>query len=226
MRAGEVALLMKGDLHTDELMHAVVAPRPACAPARRISHVYLMDVPDYPRPLLLTDAAINIAPTLEDKGDIVQNAIDLAHVIGIAQPRVAILAAVETVNDRDALDARRRGAVQDGRPRADHRRRARRPAGLRQRDQRGGRGGEGHRLAGRRPCRYPGGARSRGRQHAGQAAHLPGGAEAAGIVLGARVPIILTSRADSASTRARRPARSGVLVARAASGMTRGRSSP
>jgi len=106
-RAGEVAMLMKGDLHTDDLMHAVVAPQTGLRTARHISHAYLMDIPDYPRPLLLTDVAINIAPTLAEKVSIVQNAIDFAHVMGIPQPRVAILAAVETISARlpSTLDA-------------------------------------------------------------------------------------------------------------------------
>jgi phosphate acetyltransferase/phosphate butyryltransferase len=96
-RAGEVGALMKGALHTDELMHAVVARDTGLRTGRRISHVFAMDVPTYPRPLFITDAAINIYPTLEDKRDIVQNAIDLAHALGIAVPRVAILSALETI---------------------------------------------------------------------------------------------------------------------------------
>ncbi|HTX50188.1 MAG TPA: bifunctional enoyl-CoA hydratase/phosphate acetyltransferase [Caulobacteraceae bacterium] len=100
VRAGEASLLMKGSLHTDELMHEVVAPETGLATERRISHVYLMDVPGYGRPLLVTDAAVNIEPSLEDKRDIVQNAIDLAHVMRIALPKVAILSAVETVNPK------------------------------------------------------------------------------------------------------------------------------
>ena len=100
VRAGEAALLMKGSLHTDELMHAVMAEATGLRTERRISHVYIMDVPGQGRPLLVTDAAINIAPGLEDKRDIVQNAIDLAHVMEIAAPRVAILSAVETVSEK------------------------------------------------------------------------------------------------------------------------------
>ncbi|MDD2705895.1 MAG: bifunctional enoyl-CoA hydratase/phosphate acetyltransferase, partial [Acidocella sp.] len=98
VRAGEAKLLMKGALHTDELLHEVMEHGTGLRTGKRLSHVYVMDVPSYPRPLLVTDAAINIAPTLEDKCCIVQNAIDLAHVLGIATPRVAILAAVETVS--------------------------------------------------------------------------------------------------------------------------------
>jgi phosphate acetyltransferase len=97
-RAGEVEALMKGSLHTDELMGAVVPSATGLRTARRISHVFVLDVPSYPRPLMVTDAAINVAPTARDKADIVRNAIELAHVLGIEEPRVAILAAVETVN--------------------------------------------------------------------------------------------------------------------------------
>ncbi|MBW4048755.1 MAG: bifunctional enoyl-CoA hydratase/phosphate acetyltransferase [Proteobacteria bacterium] len=96
-RAGEVQALMKGSLHTDELMHAVVDPQTGLRTARRISHVFVIDAVGQPRLQLLTDAAVNVAPDLEAKRDIVQNAIDLAHALGIAQPRVAILSAVETV---------------------------------------------------------------------------------------------------------------------------------
>jgi phosphotransacetylase len=99
-RAGEAGLLMKGALHTDELMHEVMAVATGLRTERRISHVYLMDLPDHDRPLLVTDAAINIAPDLGDKRDIVQNAIDLAHVMGIDAPKVALLSAVETVNPK------------------------------------------------------------------------------------------------------------------------------
>jgi phosphate acetyltransferase/phosphate butyryltransferase len=99
-RAGQVEALMKGSLHTDELMHEVVARDSGLTTARRISHVFVMDVPAYPRLLFLTDAAINIEPDLEDKRDIVQNAIDLARVLGIDTPRVAILSAVETVTPK------------------------------------------------------------------------------------------------------------------------------
>ena len=96
-RAGEVDALMKGSLHTDELMQAAVAPGIGLATDRRMSHVFVLEVPTYPRPLFITDAALNIYPDLEAKRDIVQNAIDLAHVLGIQMPRVAILSAVETV---------------------------------------------------------------------------------------------------------------------------------
>jgi len=99
-RRGEVEALMKGSLHTDELMHAVVSPYSGLGTGRRISHVYLFDFSAYPRPLMITDAAINIAPGLDDKRDICQNAVDLAHLLGIERPKVAVLAAVETVSRR------------------------------------------------------------------------------------------------------------------------------
>ena len=95
---GEIQALMKGSLHTDELIAAVLAPAAGLRTKRRLSHCFLMQTPSYPQPFIITDAAINIAPTLADKADIVRNAIDLAHAIGVAEPRVAILAAVETVN--------------------------------------------------------------------------------------------------------------------------------
>jgi len=96
-REGKVDALMKGSLHTDELMRAVVNAQTGLRTARRMSHVFAIDAPHYPRALFITDAALNIAPSLEDKRDIVQNAIDLVHALGIAEPRVALLSAVETV---------------------------------------------------------------------------------------------------------------------------------
>jgi phosphate acetyltransferase/phosphate butyryltransferase len=99
-RAGEVEALMKGSLHTGELMQAVVARETGLRTSRRMSHVAAVDVPTYPRPLFITDAAINIYPSLEDKRDIVQNAIDLARVLGIETPKVAILSTIETVSPR------------------------------------------------------------------------------------------------------------------------------
>jgi len=100
VRQGKAELLMKGSLHTDELLAAVVARETGLRTGRRISHVFIMDVPTYHKVLIVTDAAINIAPTLEDKVDICQNAIDLATSLGLAEPKVAILAAVETVNSK------------------------------------------------------------------------------------------------------------------------------
>jgi phosphotransacetylase/acyl dehydratase len=106
-RSGDVDALMKGSLHTDELMGAVVPSATGLRTARRISHVFVLDVPAYPRLLLVTDAAINLFPTLEDKVDICQNAIDLAQILGIETPKVAILSAVELVNPKipGTLDA-------------------------------------------------------------------------------------------------------------------------
>jgi phosphate acetyltransferase len=98
--AGKAETIMKGALHTDVLMHEVVAGEHNLRTERRLSHVYVMDVPTYPRPLLITDAAINIYPDLEDKRDIVQNAIELAHALDIEKPKVAILSAVEVVTPK------------------------------------------------------------------------------------------------------------------------------
>src|SRR5262249_15774555 len=100
VRTGEAELLMKGSLHTDELMAAVVARDGGLRTGRRISHVFVMDVPTYHKVLIVTDGAINIAPALEDKADICQNAIDLARSLGLEKPKVAILAAVETVTSK------------------------------------------------------------------------------------------------------------------------------
>lgn len=100
VRAGRVQALMKGALHTDELMHAIVDPERGLRTARRASHVFVIESPRYPRLLFITDAAVNIYPTLEDKRDIVQNAIDLARTLGVRTPRVAILSALELVTSR------------------------------------------------------------------------------------------------------------------------------
>ena len=100
VREGKAELLMKGSLHTDELMSAIISREGGLRTGRRISHVFVMDVPTYHKVLIITDAAINIAPTLEDKVDILQNAIDLAISLGLEKPKVAILAAVETVTSK------------------------------------------------------------------------------------------------------------------------------
>src|SRR5438034_8698963 len=100
VREGRAEVLMKGSLHSDELMSAIVSREGGLRTGRRISHVFIMDVPTYHKVLIITDAAINIAPTLENKVDICQNAIDLAISLGLAQPKVAILAAVETVTSK------------------------------------------------------------------------------------------------------------------------------
>lgn len=103
---GEVEAMMKGSLHTDEMIHAVLANR-ALRTKRRLSHVFRFDIPTYEKPLLITDAALNIRPNLEEKADIIQNAITLAHALGVSNPKVAILSAVETVNVKlqSTLDA-------------------------------------------------------------------------------------------------------------------------
>jgi phosphate acetyltransferase len=100
VREAKAGALMKGSLHTDELMAAVIARDTGIRTERRISHCFVMDVPGHLDPLIITDAAVNIAPTLEDKIDIVQNAIDLAHAVGYPEVRVAILSAMETVNPK------------------------------------------------------------------------------------------------------------------------------
>ena len=107
VRAGEAEAILKGSLHTDELMAEVVRADTGLRTERRVSHVFVLDVPHYPKPLFVTDAAINIAPDLDTKRDIVQNAIDLCHALGIDRPKVAILSAVETVNPKipSTLDA-------------------------------------------------------------------------------------------------------------------------
>jgi phosphotransacetylase/acyl dehydratase len=209
---GEVELLMKGDLHTDVLMHEVIGT--GLRNARQISHVYLMDVPEYPRPLLITDAGINITPDLAAKAGIVQNAIDLAHIIGIAQPRVAILAAVETVSARlpSTLDAAAlckmadrgqiTGGILDGPLAFDN---AVSEAAAAEK-------GIVSEVAGRADILVVPDLEA-GNMLTKQLIFLSGAA-AAGIVLGARVPIILTSRADSARTRIASCAL-GVLAARA-----------
>ena len=200
-RAGEVEALMKGSLHTDELMAAVVPSATGLRTARRISHAFLMDVPAYPRGLLVTDAAINISPSLEDKVDIVQNAIDLARVLGLAEPRVAILSAVETVTPKiqSTVDAAAlckmaergqiTGGVLDG-PLAfdsaisEEAARTKKIVSP---------------VAGRADILLVPDLEA-GNMLAKQLQYLAG-ADSAGIVLGTRVPIVLTSRADSVRTR-------------------------
>ena len=99
-RDGKVSAIMKGKIHTDELMSAVVSREGGLRTGRRMSHVFAFDVPTYSRPLFITDAAINIAPDLETKADIIRNVIDLSHILGIETPRIAILSAVETVTSK------------------------------------------------------------------------------------------------------------------------------
>ncbi|MDE2200350.1 MAG: bifunctional enoyl-CoA hydratase/phosphate acetyltransferase [Rhodospirillales bacterium] len=200
-RAGEVAALMKGSLHTDELMHEVTDGALGLRTARRISHVYVMDIPTYPKPLMITDAAINIDPTLEDKRDICQNAIDLAHALGIALPKVAILSAVETVATKlpSTIDAAAlckmaergqiTGGVIDG-PLAFDNAIDRAAATTK---------GITSAVAGIADILVVPDLEA-GNMLAKQLTFLAS-ADAAGIVLGARVPIMLASRADSVRTR-------------------------
>jgi phosphate butyryltransferase len=215
VRDGEAALLMKGDLHTEDFLGAVVATGTGLRTKRRMSHVYFMDVPGYPRPLLLTDVAINVTPNLADKKDIVQNAIDIAHILGIALPKVAILSAVEEVSSRlpSTLDAAAlckmadrgqiTGGLLDGPLAFDN---AVSVAAAAEK-------GIVSPVAGLSDILVVPDLEA-GNMLAKQLTFLSG-AEAAGVVLGARVPIILGSRADSAGTRLASCALA-VLVARGA----------
>ena len=201
VRTGEAEMLMKGELPTDELMREVLAAESGLRTDRRLSHVYIMDVPSYPRPLLVTDAFINIQPTLEQKRDIVQNAIDLAHGMGLQTPRVAILSATETVSRKlpSTLDAAAlckmaergqiTGGLVDGPLAFDN---AVSPNAARQ-------NGIVSPVAGQADILVVPDLES-GNMLAKQLSFLAG-ADAAGVVVGARVPIILTSRADSERTR-------------------------
>jgi phosphate acetyltransferase len=101
-RTGKVEALMKGSLHSDELLHAIASPDSGLHTSRRLSHAYVMDLPTHPQPLLISDAVVNITPSLDEKRDIVQNVVDLAHALGITQPRVALLSAIETVSSKVA----------------------------------------------------------------------------------------------------------------------------
>ena len=201
VREGEAELLMKGSLHTDELLGAVVARETGLRTGRRISHVFLMDVPTYHKVLVVTDAAINIAPALEDKVDICQNAIDLAISLGFERPKVAILAAVETVTSKmqATVDAAclckmaERGqitnALLEGPLAFDNAisKEAARTKGIRSE------------VAGDPDILLVPDLEA-GNILAKQLTFLAN-ADSAGIVLGARVPIILTSRADSVRSR-------------------------
>ena len=201
VRTGDAEALMKGSLHTDELMSEVVSRANGLRTSRRISHVFVMEVPTYHRPLLITDAAINIAPTLEEKVHIIQNAIDLAHVIGIPEPKVAILSAVETVNPKiqSTLDAAAlckmadrgqiKGGILDGPLAFDNAVSiiAAKTKGIKSA------------VAGHAEILVVPDLES-GNMLAKQLEYLAN-ALTAGIVLGTRVPIVLTSRADTAETR-------------------------
>jgi phosphate acetyltransferase len=201
VRQGEAEILMKGSLHSDELLGAVIAKDGGLRTGRRISHAFIMDVPTYHKVLIVTDAAINIAPTLEDKADIVQNAVDLAISLGLTRPKVAILAAVETVNSKmpATLDAAAlckmadrgqiTGAILDGPLAFDNAISA-----------------EAARIKGIRsevsgdPDILLVPDLEAGNILAKQLTFLAS-ADSAGLVLGARVPIVLTSRADSVRSR-------------------------
>lgn len=200
-RSGRAQAMMKGSLHTDELMRVAMARDTGLRTSKRITHVFVMDTPAYDRTLLITDAAINIEPELEDKVHIVQNAIDLAHALGIPEPKVALLSAVETVNPKikSTLDAaalckmadRRQitGGILDG-PLAFDTAVSEKAAQIK---------GLVSPVTGKADILVVPDLES-GNMLAKQLEYL-GGAQLAGIVLGARVPVILTSRADSAATR-------------------------
>jgi phosphate acetyltransferase len=198
---GRATALMKGSLHTDLLMHAALQKDTGLRTSRRFSHVFVLEAPLYKRALFITDAAINIYPTLEDKVDIVQNAIDLAHVLGIAEPRVAILSALEMVSPKivSTIDAAAlckmadrgqiTGAILDGPLAFDT---AVNAEAARVKNLESPVAGEADILL------VPD--LESGNMLAKQLEYL-GGARLAGIVLGAKVPIILTSRADSSESR-------------------------
>jgi phosphate acetyltransferase len=201
VRLGRAELLMKGSLHTDELLGEVVKRDTGLRTARRISHVFIMDVPTYHKPLMITDAAVNIAPTLEEKRDILQNAIDLAHALGLERPKVAILSAVETINPKIPTTieaaalckmAERRqitGAILDG-PLAFDNAISAEAARIK---------GIESPVAGDADILLVPDLEA-GNMLAKNLIFLSR-ADAAGVVLGARVPIILTSRADNERTR-------------------------
>ena len=201
IREGRAEILMKGSLHTDELMGAVVSRDGGLRTARRISHVFLMDVPTYHKPLVITDGAINIAPTLEDKVDICQNAIDLAISLGVERPKVAILAAVEIVTSKmpATIDAAAlckmadRGQIKNGildGPLAFDNAISKEAAETK---------GIQSPVVGDPDILFAPDLEA-GNMLAKQLSFLAN-ADSAGMVLGARVPIILTSRADSVRSR-------------------------
>jgi phosphotransacetylase len=201
VREGQAETLMKGSLHTDELMAEVVRKDTGLRTERRISHVFIMDVPTYPKPLAVTDAAINIFPDLETKVDIVQNAIDMGHALGRERPKVAILSAVETVTPKipSTIDAAAlckmaergqiTGALLDG-PLAFDNAISKEAAAIK---------GIRSEVAGDPDILLVPDLEA-GNMLAKQLSFLAN-ADAAGIVLGARVPIILTSRADTVRAR-------------------------
>ncbi len=200
-RSGQAQAMMKGSLHTDELMKVAMARDTGLRTSRRISHVFVMDTPAYARTLLITDAAINIKPEFEDKIHIVQNAIDLAHALGIPEPKVALLSAVETVTPKipSTMEAAAlckmadrgqiTGGILDG-PLAFDTAVSLKAAKIKHLNSP---------VTGQADILVVPDLES-GNMLAKQLEYL-GGAQLAGIVLGARVPVILTSRADSAETR-------------------------
>jgi len=201
VREGRAELLMKGSLHSDELLSAVLAKECGLRTERRVSHVFVMDVPAYHKVLVITDAAINIAPTLEEKMDICRNAIELCQDLGIHKPKVAILAAVETVTSKmpATIDAaclckmaergQITGGLLDGPLAFDNAisREAARIKGI-------------HSEVAGDPDILLAPDLEAGNILAKQLTFL-GGADSAGLVLGARVPVILTSRADNVRSR-------------------------
>jgi phosphate acetyltransferase len=201
VRAGRAELLMKGSLHTDELMSEVVKRDGGLRTDRRVSHAFVMDVPTYHKPLIVTDAAVNIVPTLDDKRDIVQNAVDLARALGIERPKVAILSAVETVTSKipSTIEAAAlckmadRGQIQGASlegPLAFDNAISREAARIKHIDSP---------VAGDADILVVPDLEA-GNMLAKNLTFLAR-ADAAGVVLGARVPIILTSRADNRRTR-------------------------
>ena len=197
VRQGKAELLMKGSLHSDEILGAVIAKETGLRTGRRLSHVFLMDVPTYHKALVVTDGAINIAPTLEDKADICQNAIDLCRAFGIDRPKVAILAAVETVTSKmpATLDAAAlckmadRGQIKNGildGPLAFDNAISKEAADIK---------GISSPVSGEPDILLVPDLEA-GNMLAKQLSFLAN-ADSAGLVVGARVPIILTSRADS-----------------------------
>lgn len=201
VREGKLMMLMKGKIHTDELLEPVVRKETGLRTERRMSHVFVLDVPNYPKPLMISDAAINIFPDLNTKRDIVQNAIDLAHALGISAPKVAVLSAVETVTptipstveaaalckmaDRGQIT----GGVLDG-PLAFDNAVSRAAAEAK---------GIHSEVAGDADILIVPDLEA-GNMIAKQLIYLAG-ADAAGVVLGARIPIVLTSRADGVLSR-------------------------
>jgi phosphate acetyltransferase len=201
VREGRAEMLMKGSLSTDELMGAVISRETGLRTARRVSHCFILDIPTYPKPLIITDAAINVFPTLQDKVDIVQNAIDLAHALKIEIPKVAILSAMETVNPKleSTVEAAAlckmadrgqiMGGVLDGPLALDN---AISPDAAAIKKITGSVAGQADILV------VPD--LEAGNMLAKSLSFLAD-ADSAGIVLGARVPITLTSRADSVQSR-------------------------